>query len=237
MNAKQINSIVVLTGAGISAESGIKTFRASDGLWEEHRIEDVATPAAFVRNPELVQRFYNQRRAQLLTPQIAPNAAHYALAKLEAEFRGRFTLITQNIDDLHTRAGSKNILQMHGELLKVRCIYTGEIFVRTNPVERDTLCECCNLEGTLRPHIVWFEEMPLYLDDIYSAVEHCDLFVAIGTSGNVYPAAGLVQSANQVGANTLEINLERSNTANQFQDASYGKASDVVPKWVESLIK
>ena len=173
----------------------------------------------------------------MLTPQIAPNAAHYALAKLEAEFRGRFTLITQNIDDLHTRAGSKNILQMHGELLKVRCIYTGEIFVRTNPVERDTLCECCNLEGTLRPHIVWFEEMPLYLDDIYSAVEHCDLFVAIGTSGNVYPAAGLVQSANQVGANTLEINLERSNTANQFQYASYGKASDLVPKWVESLIK
>jgi len=228
--------IVVLTGAGISAESGIKTFRASDGLWEEHRIEDVATPRGFARNPELVQSFYNQRREQLLSPSIQPNAAHVALAKLQSQFSGSFTLVTQNIDDLHERAGSKGVLHMHGELLKVRCTNTENIIEFKQAVSDQSRCQCCNQSGTLRPHVVWFEEMPLFLEQIYKSVEQCDLFVAIGTSGNVYPAAGLVQIANQVGANTLEINLESSNVANHFKQALYGTAGKVVPKWAESLI-
>lgn len=234
---KQYKSIVVLTGAGISAESGIKTFRASDGLWEDHRIEDVATPSAFIRNPELVQRFYNTRREGLLSDEIAPNPAHFALAELEQAFDGEFTLITQNIDDLHERAGSKNILHMHGELLKMRCAETGKIFACLEPISQHDRCVCCDKKSTLRPHIVWFEEMPLYMDEIYQAVEDCDLFVSIGTSGNVYPAAGLVQAANQSGADSLEINLERSNTASQFESALYGKASDVVPNWVNQRLK
>ena len=228
--------IVVLTGAGISAESGIKTFRASDGLWEEHRIEDVATPRGFARDPELVQTFYNQRRAQLLSPAVEPNPAHFALAQLQQQFSGSFTLITQNIDDLHERGGSKDVLHMHGELLKVRCVNTEQIFERKEPVLQESTCECCSQEGTLRPHVVWFEEMPLYLDQIYQAVEQCDLFVAIGTSGNVYPAAGLVQIANQVGANTLEINVESSNVANQFKEKIYGEAGKKVPEWIKSII-
>ena len=237
LSKQNINSIVVLTGAGISAESGIKTFRATDGLWEEHRIEDVATPGGFERNPDLVQRFYNQRREQLLSPAIKPNPAHIALAELEKGFAGEFTLVTQNIDDLHERAGSSNVLHMHGELLKVRCVHTNKIFKREEPIQANSLCDCCDLVGTLRPHIVWFEEMPLFLDQIYKAVEQCDLFVSIGTSGHVYPAAGLVQTANQVGAHTLEINLERSNVASQFNDALYGKAGEILPNWVKTLLK
>jgi len=233
----QYSSIVILTGAGISAESGIKTFRASDGLWEDHRIEDVATPSAFQRNPELVQRFYNTRRKNLLSPEITPNPAHRALAQLEKEFHGEFTLITQNIDDLHERAGSQNILHMHGELLKMRCTNTGEIFVCRDSIETNDPCSCCDQIGTLRPHIVWFEEMPLYMDNIYQTMERCDLFISIGTSGNVYPAAGLVQIANQIGAKSIEMNLERSNTASQFDSAIYGKASEIVPNWVNQLLK
>ena len=231
------SSIVVLTGAGISAESGINTFRASDGLWEEHRIEDVATPSAFQRDPGLVQRFYNTRRKNLLSPEIAPNPAHIALAKLEKEFDGEFTLITQNIDNLHERAGSQNILHMHGELLKMRCTITHDVFVCHDPISTKSQCPCCNEANNLRPHIVWFEEMPLHMDKIYQTMEQCDLFISIGTSGNVYPAAGLVQIANQIGAKSVEMNLESSNTASQFDDAIYGKASETVPEWVNQLLK
>ena len=230
-------SIVVLTGAGISAESGIKTFRASDGLWEGHRIEDVATPSGFKRNPILVQEFYNQRREQLLQSSIKPNPAHEALARLENEFDGEFTLVTQNVDNLHERAGSINVLHMHGELLKVRCTQTGKVFICNEPITTEMRCDCCQKKGTLRPHIVWFEEMPFFMEQIYKAVESCDLFVSIGTSGNVYPAAGLVQIANQVGAQTLEINLEESNVASQFKDKIYGEAGKMVPKWVDQLVK
>lgn len=229
-------SIVVLTGAGISAESGIPTFRASDGLWEGHRIDDVATPAAFSRNPGLVQQFYNQRRKDLNSPSIKPNAAHQALAALEKGFAGDITLVTQNVDDLHERAGSKNVLHMHGELLKARCVYSGQVFDWCGAINEDSQCECCELNNALRPHIVWFDEMPLFMEKIYKTVEQCDLFVAIGTSGNVYPAAGLVQIATQFGANTLEINLEQSNVASQFDRALYGKASEMVPQWVNTLI-
>ena len=234
---RQVNSIVVLTGAGISAESGIKTFRAADGLWEEHRVEDVATPEAFVRDPELVQRFYNERRRPLINCEVSPNFAHFALAKLEQEFTGQFLLVTQNIDNLHEQAGSKQILHMHGEVLKKRCKQTNTVFDCSHDINVSDLCDCCGQAGNLRPHIVWFGEMPLYMDEISSALSNCDLFISIGTSGNVYPAAGFVQMANNSGAKTLEINLEESSVANDFDEAIYGKAGEVLPAWVNSFLK
>ncbi len=235
-NKDQINSIVVLTGAGISAESGIKTFRASDGLWEEHRIEDVATPEGFARDPALVQRFYNERRRPLLQNEVAANAAHMALAKLEREFDGELLLVTQNIDNLHEQGGSKNIRHMHGEILKMRCKQTEQIFDCVTNIEVEDRCACCGGQGNLRPHIVWFGEMPLYMDEIYAALSHCDLFISIGTSGNVYPAAGFVEVANNAGATTLEINLEASNVATAFDQAIYGKAGEVLPHWVDEFL-
>jgi len=231
-----IKSIVVLTGAGISAESGIQTFRAVDGLWEEHKIEDVATPEGFERDPALVQRFYNERRKPLLERQVQPNAAHIALARLEKEFEGSFLLVTQNIDNLHELGGSKNVLHMHGEVLKMHCMQTGTVFDCFEDIETSDRCDCCEETGNLRPHIVWFGEMPLYMDEIYSALSSCDLFIAIGTSGNVYPAAGFVQMAKQSGADTLEINLEESKVANEFDAAMYGKAGTVLPQWVEEFL-
>jgi len=168
-------SIVVLTGAGISAESGIKTFRASDGLWENHRIEDVASPEGFTRDPKLVHQFYNARRQQLLSDAVKENTAHIALAKLERDFTGDFLLVTQNIDDLHERGGSKNVLHMHGEILKSRCKKTNLIYDCKEDIHIETPCPCCNEVGNLRPHIVWFGEMPLYMDEIYSAISQCDL--------------------------------------------------------------
>lgn len=234
---KQYSNIVILTGAGISAESGIRTFRAADGLWEEHKIEDVATPEAFDRDPDLVQKFYNLRRQPLLDKTVVPNEAHYALAKLAQEFSGKLMLITQNIDNLHEQAGSKNVVHMHGEVLKMRCKNTGEVFVCERALLSSDCCDCCQQAGNLRPHIVWFGEMPLYMDEIYQALAHCDLFVAIGTSGNVYPAAGFVQMANQAGADSLEINLEQSMVANEFSQAIYDKASVAVPSWVNQMLK
>lgn len=230
------SSIVILTGAGISAESGINTFRASDGLWENHRIEDVASPDGFVRDPELVHEFYNARRQQLLSDTVQENAAHQALALLEKKFSGNILLITQNIDDLHERAGSQKVLHMHGELLKKRCKITQEVSDCLESLNVDDSCECCFEEKNLRPHIVWFGEMPFFMDEIYEALIHCDLFVAIGTSGHVYPAAGFVEFAANSGADTLEINIEKSNIANQFNQGIYGKATQMVPLWVSSLI-
>ena len=230
------SSIVILTGAGISAESGIKTFRASDGLWENHRIEDVASPEGFIRDPELVHEFYNARRRQLLSDEIIENPAHLALAKLEHELNGTLTLVTQNIDDLHERAGSQRVLHMHGELLKKRCQQTQEVTDCSEDVSLSDLCDCCYEEKNLRPHIVWFGEMPFFMDEIYHVLSKCDLFVAIGTSGNVYPAAGFVEFASSSGASTLEINLEKSDVANQFDNGLYGKASELVPVWVESVL-
>jgi len=230
------NGIVVLTGAGISAESGIRTFRAADGLWEEHRIEDVATPEAFARNPALVQRFYNERRRQLQQPSIGPNAAHLALARLEREWRGDFLLVTQNVDDLHDRAGSRNLLHMHGELLKMRCTRSERVFAISGDITPELTCDCCGLTGTLRPHIVWFGEMPLYMEQIYAALGSCRLFLSIGTSGNVYPAAGFVREARAAGAHTIELNLEPSLTANAFAEHVHGPASEVVPARIEQLL-
>ncbi len=228
-------SIVVLTGAGISAESGIRTFRAADGLWEDHRIEDVASPEGFARNPALVQRFYNERRRKLADPAVQPNAAHLALAEFERQFNGNFLLVTQNVDDLHDRAGSKNLIHMHGELLKMRCSMSQQIYPITDDLDSERRCDCCALKGTLRPHIVWFGEMPLAMDRIYSALESCDLFVSIGTSGNVYPAAGFVQAARAAGAHTVELNLEPSQQRSSFVEARHGRASELVPSYFASL--
>lgn len=236
LNMNSIDSIVILTGAGISAESGIKTFRAEDGLWEEHKVEDVATPEAFERDPWLVQRFYNERRKPILDGSVSPNAAHLALAKLEREFNGQLMLVTQNIDNLHEQGGSQGVLHMHGEVLKMRCQESNKVFDCLFDIEVADLCDCCGKPNNLRPHIVWFGEMPLYMDEIYQALAQCDLFIAIGTSGNVYPAAGFVQIAQQSGAKTLEINLEESLVASNFDDALYGKAGDVLPLWAGDFL-
>jgi NAD-dependent deacetylase len=220
-------NIVILTGAGISAESGLKTFRDSGGLWENHRIEDVATPQGFLRNPKLVQRFYNLRRQQLT--ETEPNVAHVALAKLERQWQGNFLLVTQNVDNLHERAGSKHVLHMHGELQKVSCQRSLEVFTWTEDIAPDTPCPCCNQAGTLRPYIVWFGEIPLYMDAIADALIQCDWFVSIGTSGQVYPAAGFVQEAKFHKATTIECNLEPSDNP-AFDYGIYGIATTTVPQ-------
>lgn len=227
-------NIVILTGAGISAESGIRTFRAADGLWEEHRIEDVATPEAFERNPSLVQRFYNLRRSQLLDG-IEPNAAHHALADFEKTHHGKFTLVTQNIDNLHEQAGSKSLLHMHGEILKARCRHTDQVVDCNVDIDDDSVCPCCQTPYSLRPHIVWFGEMPLYMTAIEAALTQCDLFVSIGTSGSVYPAAGFFQQAKHAGARTVELNLEPSANSEWFDETHYGLGTDIVPRFFESL--
>ncbi len=229
--------VVVLTGAGISAESGIRTFRASDGLWEEHKVEDVATPEGFARDPQKVQAFYNARRRQLTSDEIKPNAAHEALAKLEAALGDHFLLVTQNIDNLHERAGNRNVIHMHGELLKVRCVSSGQVLHWQEDVKESDRCHCCQFPSALRPHVVWFGEMPLQMDEIYQALAQADYFIAIGTSGHVYPAAGFVHEAKLQGAHTVELNLEPSQVGSEFEEKEYGLASEVVPRFVQQLLQ
>ena len=250
-------NIVILTGAGISAESGLQTFRAADGLWEGHRVEDVATPEAFARDPALVHQFYDARRARL--GEVEPNAAHVALARLDAKWPGELLIVTQNVDDLHERAGARRLLHMHGELNKGWCLACDERFAwagamspqsvrpeRSRGTQKgvstslDTngsnICPSCRSEGQVRPDIVWFGEMPYAMEAIEEALMGCDLFVSIGTSGAVYPAAGFVQTAKYRGAHTLEINLEPSQGSILFDERRYGLASEEVPKWVDGLI-
>ena len=228
MSTHKFNKIVILTGAGISAESGLSTFRDNNGLWDDHRVEDVATPEAFDRDPELVHRFYNMRRSALNT--VEPNAAHLALAAAEKTFES-FLLVTQNVDDLHERAGSKNLLHMHGELLKKRCVQCHQISFQQTDLSLGSSCEYCERIGTLRPHIVWFGEMPLSMDEIMLALMQCELFVSIGTSGTVYPAAGFVEVANQSGAHAVELNLEPSDQNSQFKQSIHGPASQLVAQF------
>ncbi|MES2964381.1 MAG: NAD-dependent deacylase [Bdellovibrionota bacterium] len=228
-------SIVILTGAGISAESGIKTFRDHDGLWENHRIEDVASIDGYLRNPELVQQFYNARRAQLSDPLIRPNAAHEALARLEKLSRADVLVVTQNVDDLHERAGSKALIHIHGELAKVRCQESGAVHDWRLPIAKETSCPCCGKTGTLRPHIVWFGEMPLELDRTFSLLENCDVFAAIGTSGQVYPAAGFVMHV-PPSAQTFEINPNASDVSLRFRELRRGPATVEVPAWVDEML-
>jgi NAD-dependent deacetylase len=226
---------VVLTGAGISQESGIRTFRAADGLWEDHRIEDVATPEGFSRDPDLVHQFYNERRQQLLSGLVKPNAAHYALKRLDDLLDGQLLVVTQNIDNLHDRVEQPNLIHMHGELLKMRCALTGKIYPAPLVLNKNMQCDCCHLRETLRPDVVWFGEMPMQMDLIYHWLSEADLFLSVGTSGNVYPAAGFCRWAADVGAMTVELNLEPSVTCNEFQHAYYGPATELVPAFVDYL--
>ncbi|WP_371396580.1 NAD-dependent deacylase [Fretibacter rubidus] len=230
-------NIVILTGAGISAESGIETFRDAGGLWENHRIEDVATPEGYARDPDLVQRFYNLRRAALKT--VKPNAAHIALAKLEHRLLrqdGSVTLVTQNVDDLHERGGSTDVIHMHGQLTSVFCTACNHRWNHAQDIKTGQICITCKTSDTTRPDIVWFGEMPYHMDRIEAALSSCDLFVSIGTSGAVYPAAGFVQMATAYGAQTLELNLERSQGSHYFDDSQLGPASKIVPQWVDAVL-
>jgi NAD-dependent deacetylase len=235
MNREEVRSIVVLTGAGVSAESGLATFRGPDGLWEGHRVEDVATPEAYRRDPALVHAFYDARRAKLSS--VEPNEAHHALARLDAEWAAEFLLITQNVDDLHERAGSRRLLHMHGDLASAWCLACDERFGWSGAMGEGAVCPACRVEGRVRPDIVWFGEMPYEMERIDDALRGCDLFVSIGTSGAVYPAAGFVQTAQYCGARTLEINLEPSLGSYIFDESRTGPAGMLVPQWVDELLQ
>jgi len=229
----EISNIVVLTGAGISAESGLRTFRADDGLWEDHRVEDVATPQAFRRDPDLVQRFYDERRRDILAAR--PNPAHEALARLDREWPDELLIVTQNIDDLHERAGASRVLHMHGEGLSAWCTACDARHRWTGGLRDEPPCPSCGARA-LRPDIVWFGEMPYRMEEIFAALVRADLFVSIGTSGAVYPAAGFVQEAKSHRAATLELNLVRSLGSNWFDETRLGPASELVPAWVEEAL-
>ena len=237
MQQHEDRPIVILTGAGISKESGLETFRDPDGIWARVSIEEVATPEAFVRDPERVHGFYNARRRGLMNEEVAPNAAHLALARLERDWPGEVMLVTQNIDDLHERAGSRNLIHMHGEILKARCEACGAVTDWRNDLEVATRCPACGEAGAMRVHVVWFGEMPFEMERITQALAAAALFVSIGTSGSVYPAAGFVQEARMMSrARTVELNLEPSEGANLFHEARHGPASELVPAFVEQVL-
>ena len=225
--------ILILTGAGISAESGLGTFRDVDGLWTKYDLEDVATPEGFARDPALVHAFYNARRANCLD--ATPNAAHDALGHLQAKHSGRVTLVTQNVDDLHERGGATDVIHMHGELAGALCAQCDHRWPAPREMSPSAPCPSCNAPRT-RPDIVWFGEMPYQMDMIYAALGEADLFVAIGTSGTVYPAAGFVGEARAMGIPTLELNLEPSDTAGIFDEARFGPATEIVPAWVDEVL-
>ncbi len=228
-------NIVILTGAGISAESGIATFRDSGGLWSNHRVEDVATPDGYERNPALVHSFYNHRRRELA--KVSPNSAHIALAGLEKNYGGKVTVVTQNVDNLHERAGTVDLIHMHGELNKIRCTKCGNVISTEEDFSVESVCPNCGGAGTMRPHIVWFGEMPMRMDEIGALLAKCDLFISIGTSGAVYPAAGFVRTARNAGAHAVELNLEKSQGASMFDEKIYGRATEVVPAYIDALIR
>jgi len=240
MPAGRHERIVILTGAGISKESGLDTFRDAGGLWTKVNLEDVATPGGFARDPDYVHDFHNRLRAAMAD--YSPNAAHHALAQLEQELAGRrggrVLVVTQNVDDLHERAGSRNLVHMHGEILKVRCENCGTVAETRAPIGIDTACGACTVAGQVRPHVVWFEEMPFHMPRIMVELAACDLFVSIGTSGNVYPAAGFVEEVRRHGrAHTVELNLEPSEGAGLFAEARHGPATELVPAFVAELLR
>ncbi|WP_035602660.1 NAD-dependent deacylase [Haloferula sp. BvORR071] len=226
--------VVVLTGAGISAESGIRTFRDSNGLWEGHSVDQVATRIGFGRNPGLVNRFYNQRRQQLAT--VLPNAAHFALAELERELGDDFLLVTQNVDDLHERAGSRRLVHMHGELLKKRCLWCNWVTSCNEDLSPEDLCSKCGREMGMRPDVVWFGEVPYGLEQIQAVLENTGIFAAIGTSGVVEPASRFAIKAKVYGARTVEINTVETAKSAEFEECLRGPASEVVPEWVRRLL-
>ncbi|PZQ60472.1 MAG: NAD-dependent protein deacylase [Sphingomonas taxi] len=229
-----MRNIVILTGAGISAESGIATFRGPGGLWEGHRVEDVCTPEALARDPALVHRFYDLRRAALAS--VTPNDAHRALARLDREWPGELLIVTQNVDDLHERAGARRMLHMHGELLSALCATCGERRAWEGALPPGSRCTACGA-AALRPDIVFFGEMPYAMARIEAALAAADLFVSIGTSGAVYPAAGFVQMADAYGAATLELNLEVSAGSDWFAETRLGSAGTLVPLWVDEVLR
>jgi NAD-dependent deacetylase len=231
----EFRNIVILTGAGISADSGLATFRAADGLWEGHRVEDVATPEAFRRNPALVHEFYDARRSRL--GEVKSNAAHEALARLDTEWPGELLIVTQNVDDLHERAGAKRLLHMHGELTKGWCLACDQRFAWSGPMGEGASCPSCSAVGQVRPDIVWFGEMPYEMERIEQALRGAGLFVSIGTSGAVYPAAGFVQTARYCGAHCIEMNLDPSQGSIFFHESRMGRAAELVPAWVDELIR
>lgn len=228
-----MSNIVILTGAGISAESGLDTFRAEDGLWAQHRVEDVATPEGFARDPQLVVDFYNARRKQAAT--VAPNTAHEALAQLQSAHDGAVSIVTQNVDDLHERGGAGHVIHMHGALNSALCAACGARWGAPMVMAPGDACPRCTAPAA-RPDIVWFGEMPYQMDRIYDLLLTADVFAAIGTSGNVYPAAGFVAEARRAGAHTIEFNLERSAVGNQFEEHRTGPATQTVPAWVAELL-
>ena len=230
--------IVILTGAGISRESGLHTFRDADGIWARVSIEEVATPEAFAANPARVHQFYNDRRRQLQEAQVQPNAAHEALVRLERDYPGPVLVVTQNIDDLHERAGQQNLIHMHGELLKMRCTLCNTVQVWRGDANLESTCPECGSQGHLRPHVVWFGEVPFQMDRIQDALANCGTFLSIGTSGSVYPAAGFVQLAKMLAdAHAIEVNLEASDGADQFDEHLHGPATEHVPTIVERLLR
>jgi len=230
-------AIVVLTGSGISRESGLHTFRDPDGIWSQVKLEDVATPEAFARDPVRVHEFYNARRRHLLSDSVAPNPAHLALAELESNYRGEVLIVTQNIDNLHERAGSRNLIHMHGEGLKARCERCAGVVEWLGDLSIQDACPGCGEAGAMRPDVVWFGEMPRDLDRIFDALARCGLFVAIGTSGAVYPAAGFVEQVRAHGGHTVELNIEPSLVNNRFAESVAGPASAVVPEYVARILK
>lgn len=229
---QRTDRIVILTGAGISAESGLGTFRDEGGLWSQHRIEDVATPDAFARNPDLVHGFYNARRAQAAA--ATQNAAHHALARLQADWPGEILLVTQNVDALHEKAGAA-VMHMHGELSRALCARCDHRWDAPADMIAGHACPACGANAA-RPDIVWFGEMPHHMERILDALQVCDLFAAIGTSGQVYPAAGFVEEARRAGARTVELNLRDSDMSHAFDDHITGPASRTVPAWVNRLL-
>ncbi|MEZ8112889.1 MAG: NAD-dependent deacylase [Candidatus Poseidoniaceae archaeon] len=236
MKINQLN-IVVLTGAGISAESGLRTFRDNGGLWEEHPVEEVATPQAWQRNPSMVWGFYQSRRRQL--SEVEPNPAHFALSKL-AEYAKDFFLITQNVDDLHERSGIMDVVHMHGQLRMLRCELSGKSEERMEPSDLESdfqFCTCCETASRLRPDIVWFGEQPMNMVEIYNQIEACDVFIVVGSSGHVYPAAGLVNFAKQSNAQTILINLEEPLNSFMFDETHFGSAGKILPKLVNEWIE
>ena len=230
-------NIVILTGSGVSAESGVATFRDKGGIWAQYDYRDVATPEGFAADPALVHSFYNDRRRAL--PGVAPNDAHRALAELERGLEtcgGRLTLVTQNVDDLHERGGVKNLLHMHGELQKSVCASCSDVRDWKEDLSTETVCPACTRSGAMRPYVVWFGEMPRFMDEAMAAIMRADLFVSIGTSGSVYPAAGFVSEARGLGIAAMELNLEPSENAHLFTDSRYGPATQIVPAWVRELL-
>lgn len=232
---KQYKNIVILTGAGISAESGLATFRSSNGLWNNHRVEDVASVEGFRRNPALVHDFYNDLKLEI--QKAKPNPAHLAITRLQNEYPAEISVVTQNVDTLHEKAGNKNIYHIHGQINQAVCLNCGHILETFGDVDTETVCAQCGVTGMMKPNIVFFGENLLCMDKVETLLRSCDLFVSIGTSGVVFPAAAFVQTAKYHGADTIEFTLEPTSNNFYFDRHVYGPAGQTLPSYVDGLVK